>query len=702
MKKGFNSILKRTAVCAMALSMLAPSASILTVDTYADSASLIKEYDFEKGFREFYDTDAAYKIISAGGQFIKKTPEQQEEGDRVDANGFVIMGEDANIRYYTQSPGNQPSTKYDSDKGTVFFLAGTYDVPELVKELPANIAGDEAGSQLLDSTYKVGTIVRKASTFKSAMTFTNPFRKLESDSAVLALWAKIPADATEDKVGLVEFSDGKTSVSFCYDKSVAALSETDKWHYITYVVNKDAVTAYVDGEKSTLNAVIDGTAPENMITFLKTANIYYGATNTSSVRTVEETVFDDVAFYNGSMNDEDVKALYNEAFDEYNKTATISEPLAFIALDSEKDFENINAENPSTVEKFNINGHEVNGVAVVENVKGAEKNGIKIDNPLSGLKIGGATIGYWIQVEPKAKVIEKETINNPDKGYTGQYPNELVINETVTLAFMDTTKTIYNPKHGTSADGFSYFYTKNRMQAYFEEGSYYGMNTGNQFEADSSEEDGLSYTDESRNWHYMTLVINNDGATIYCDGKVISGLYEMRAPRFLDGYYRRVAERKKISTLYGTFGGSGNQLTTLITSFLTYEDTDIYFGWLPTSDFRNETTSPMNVARLSIYDSSMSADKVAELYEYEMSSVLALPEYAEGPTDQPTDEPLYVKGDLNNDGVVDAKDALTVLRMAAKIEEIKEDSVVIGDMDDNGYLDASDALSILKIAAKLL
>lgn len=691
MKKVLKNIVKKSAIFALSLSMIAPVSLTDFVDVYADEATqLIKEYDFEKGFREIYDTDTEYKIVSASGQYVKKTAEQRESSDRVDANEFVIQGEGANTKYYTQSPGNQPAVKYDDEKGTVFFLAGTFSVPELVKELPANIEGDAIASEALDALVPVGTVVREAATFKSAMTFTNPFKSLDSDSAVLAFWGKVPANSTEEKIAFIEFSNDSTSLSFSYDASV----ERGTWHYYVYVIGKDSVTAYLDGNESTLSPVVDGTAPEDMVSFVKNADIYFGATNVSSVNTVEETVFDDVRFYNGFMSYEDARALYNTEYEEFVKTVDLENPLAFMPLNTTEAYENLNAENPSMVEKFNINGHEVEGIAVVENTKGDYKNGIKIESPFKGLRLEGATIGYWIQVEPKANIVEKEKVNNPDKGYTGKYPNEYVINETVALSFMDTNKVILNPKHNESAEGFSYLYTKTRMQAYFEEGGYFGMNTGNQFEADSPDDAANSYVDESRNWHYMTVVVNNDGVSLYCDGKLIEGLYEMRAPRFLDGYYRRVGEREKISTLYGAFGGSGNQLTSQIMSFLSYEDTDMYFGWLPLSEYRNETTSPVNITRMTCYADRLSEEEVASLYNKEVTAIESLPEYVVVPE--------YIEGDMDADEAVTANDALIVLKIAAKLEDLTDEYLMIGDMIDDETLDASDALHILKIAAKLI
>lgn len=691
MRKDFLVYLKRGAAVALSVAMLLPSMNALSVNALADEAALIKEYDFEKGFREFKDNDSAYKIISAGGQMIKKTPEQMESGDRVDANGFVIMGEDAKVRYITQSPGNQPSVKYDSEKGTVFFLAGTSDVPELVKEVSGVVSDDPAAAKYLDEQIPVGTVVREAATFKCAMTFTNPFKKLSEDEAVLSFWGKVPSDSTDEKIAFMEFENGSTVVNFCYDNNI----ERGSWHYYTYLITKDSVNAYVDGNASELSAVVDGTAPENMIEFLKNANIYFGATDTSSLRTVEETVFDDVRFYNGSMSAEEVKALYDSEYSEWKKGVDIDNPLSFIALDSTDSFENINADNPSAVEEFNINGHKVLGTSVVENTKGDTKNGIKIKSPFAGLRLEGATIGYWIQVEPRAKVIDKNTTNSTDpKKYTGNYPGAYVINETNSLSFMDTKKMIQNPKHGTEEEGFSYLLTSTRMQALFEEGGYFGMNTGNLFEIDSSDEDAKKYVDESRNWHYITLVISNDGIVYYYDGAKVNGLYTNSSPRFLDGYYRRVAERSKASTLYGIFGGSGNQTTTQLMSFLTYEDTDMYFGWCPTSDFRNELSNPINISRMSCYGDCMNADEVSALYNKELAAINELPVYEE--------EADYILGDVNADEVVSAEDALIVLKVAAKLTENTDDYMMRGDMNEDGLLDASDALTILKIAAKLI
>lgn len=58
-------------------------------------------------------------------------------------------------------------------------------------------------------------------------------------------------------------------------------------------------------------------------------------------------------------------------------------------------------------------------------------------------------------------------------------------------------------------------------------------------------------------------------------------------------------------------------------------------------------------------------------------------------------EPKAVKGDVNNDGIVDVVDALTILNYSAGKQSLSSDAVKAGDIDGNGYADVIDALTIL-------
>lgn len=58
-------------------------------------------------------------------------------------------------------------------------------------------------------------------------------------------------------------------------------------------------------------------------------------------------------------------------------------------------------------------------------------------------------------------------------------------------------------------------------------------------------------------------------------------------------------------------------------------------------------------------------------------------------------------GDLNDDGKVNASDARTALRIAAKLETISDDKLVLADTNSDGKITAADARAILRVAAKL-
>lgn len=71
------------------------------------------------------------------------------------------------------------------------------------------------------------------------------------------------------------------------------------------------------------------------------------------------------------------------------------------------------------------------------------------------------------------------------------------------------------------------------------------------------------------------------------------------------------------------------------------------------------------------------------------------------PTD--TVEPEYTLGDANQDGNIDAKDALVVLKHAAKIEVISDEvALLAANVTKDEKIDASDALEILKYAANII
>lgn len=63
--------------------------------------------------------------------------------------------------------------------------------------------------------------------------------------------------------------------------------------------------------------------------------------------------------------------------------------------------------------------------------------------------------------------------------------------------------------------------------------------------------------------------------------------------------------------------------------------------------------------------------------------------------------PPYTPGDFDDDGEITVADALSALRIAAKLAAEDEMSLAIGDTDKDGSVTVADALAILRVAAKL-
>lgn len=65
------------------------------------------------------------------------------------------------------------------------------------------------------------------------------------------------------------------------------------------------------------------------------------------------------------------------------------------------------------------------------------------------------------------------------------------------------------------------------------------------------------------------------------------------------------------------------------------------------------------------------------------------------------DEPVYLLGDVNNDGRVTAADARLALRISAKLEAADDMQFLAADVDKNNKITAADARKILRVSAKL-
>lgn len=65
-------------------------------------------------------------------------------------------------------------------------------------------------------------------------------------------------------------------------------------------------------------------------------------------------------------------------------------------------------------------------------------------------------------------------------------------------------------------------------------------------------------------------------------------------------------------------------------------------------------------------------------------------------------ETPYKRGDFDGDGDITVTDALSALRIAAKLAEETDEAILIGDIDGDGHVSVTDALAILRVAAKLV
>ena len=62
----------------------------------------------------------------------------------------------------------------------------------------------------------------------------------------------------------------------------------------------------------------------------------------------------------------------------------------------------------------------------------------------------------------------------------------------------------------------------------------------------------------------------------------------------------------------------------------------------------------------------------------------------------------YTLGDVNSNGVIEAVDALKVLRNVSKLDEFDSRQTLAADVNKNGVIEAVDALNILRYVSKLI
>ena len=205
----------------------------------------------------------------------------------------------------------------------------------------------------------------------------------------------------------------------------------------------------------------------------------------------------------------------------------------------------------------------------------------------------------------------------------------------------------------------------------------------------------LKYPEE---WHYVTVVIQNDWVQFYFDGEEVNIIdtYSWYGTRFEKLIYVSYNAWKGFNKGTGPRGGylSNRPIFYLNRGFSwTYSNLTI-MEWL-TMDCTNltigggdryastEHTDEIELKNVVFYDKMLDAEQIKYL--------------AENPF-------IYDSkyGDVNSDGVIDAEDALAVLKYAAKLETLYTYQEARANVDDNDMVNANDALEILKYSAGII
>lgn len=695
-----------------------------------------KTIDFNGGFNDLVWGESGFEIVKSEKSYVQKKPDQVEEGEKVDANGFVYAGVDESAVYYQGLVSNQPTTKYDDEKGTYLQMGVKRRIPAIYKTKPAGVS-NELEAAALDAMVPCnaaggeGTLMQEEYIVSSEVCFDNPladeqFAEQAEDKGgiTVSYWLKLPLDAENKekpscilrwetveyvegkKVPVGEFQiDGNTSLFWTPDKDVStdavaivtntavlpldtiksdekALpgSHCSDWHQVTVCIGRTSVEVYVDGvSKNSAQTCVqyDGWEQQE-----KGENLLAWLLGQSKLHIGGSSVFG--ASHGMSASSEDF-ALDDLRF--YSGALSKEEIAAIYG----KDKDGMKA--PADVSAKEV---DLTKFMDISNIEHAVNESVE---EISGHKV----YALGISTNEKSKYTAGVKLANPFAGKKiegatiGYWIKQEDAERTSVLLFMDEEKEIYHPK-GSVQSAASVLYAENAGEAIFAEG-YTNMSTCNSVQnlyytalESKEKKEQLKKTTE---WMYITLVMNNAGITYYVNGEpLIDKSLDVPCSRFLDGYYQVLANADDPTMLNGLFGRTNNQGATALMKFLTAEDTAMYLGYYPTKGMMNNNITPgCMFAGIRTVDAALSEEEVKEFYNQRFQG-LTIPE------SKPSKEP-EASEDVSGGGVSEKPEpSESATTQNPSPEPPQED--IRGDLNQDGELTLKDAQLALRAALNLV
>jgi len=702
-KKHLKTVIAVALVAAMSLPVTAGLKTVKAAGdaetggtTAAVSAEAVKVFDFNEGIREYStDPEVEMKVVKTENVLVHKEEAEKEKNDKFDSNNIMVMIGNTSY-YYKATVSNQPSTHVDSERGTVLYMGKTVNIDAVKKPQSAAIPGNDEATGKLDEEIPVpegeDKTIQPAMTVRSELKFKSPLASETGDISV-AMWINIP---TVEGV----------------DNALAG-----KWHHVVATKAGEGAAFYVDGvaTENTQAAVslTDWASKGEELTdegeVVSGSTVYIGG-YTSNAALFADTfgivdknasvMIDDIAMYKSALNAEQVKSIYDAASKTAAPVAKIIPVNSFsdISLSENEDTPGMAGKYKISVTTGKVNGSDAYVLSIPENKNITEKTGAFIKNPFAGKELDGATISFWTkQAKRGAKTSKGDE-------------------ETSVISIIDTIKSIDGGKTGADGNAFSMVSFTSYINTIFQEGfsdNGVGNKLANNYFYGVADADRAKVN--TQDWYYVTLVMSNAGVKTYVNGVCYennkvdeNGKSIATGPRFCDGDFQRAQDDVNIFTKYNIFGGSNNQCATSLMSFLKYDDTELYLGYVPIDGALNQKTNPTSFAGIRTFDVALTEDQVKALYADntvydDESAVLDKPvgggdqTGTPGPSDDPEDK--FLAGDADCSGKVDLNDAKIVLKVSLGINvKVSDQGKKNADFDRNGKTDLNDAKATLKVA----